>query len=85
MKRLIGFAIGATIGVLVTRYHILDGGEIQAVNYAVDALGLHLWGEAARLFAHAAGLRLAAGLAAGGTLGALIQYMVERQMHLGRR
>jgi hypothetical protein len=85
MRRLLGFFIGATIGVLLTRYHILDGGEIQATRYALDALASGLWSEAAKLFAHAAGLKLGAGLAVGGILGTAIQYLVERQMQLGRR
>lgn len=85
MKRLIGFLIGGLIGVLLVRYHILDGGEIQATRNALDALGLQLWGEAAKLFGHAAGLKLMGGLAVGGALGTTIQYMVERQVHTGRR
>jgi|WetSurMetagenome_2_1015567.scaffolds.fasta_scaffold211239_2 hypothetical protein len=85
MKRLIGFILGATVGVLVARFNLLDGGEIQATRYCLDALGQGLWSEATKLFAHSAALKLAAGLVVGGVLGTLIQYMVERQVHVGRR
>jgi hypothetical protein len=85
MKRLIGFVIGATIGVLLTRYNILDGGEIQATRNSLDALGLGLWSEAAKLVGHSAALKLGAGLAIGGALGAAIQYLIERQVQMGRR
>ena len=85
MKRLIGFILGATIGVLLARYHLLDGGEIQATRSSLDALGQGLWSEAAKLFGHSAALKLGAGLAIGGVLGAAIQYLFERQVHMSRR
>ncbi len=83
--KLIGFIIGAVIGVLIVRFNILDGGEIQATRYSLDALGMGLWSEAAKLFGNSAALKLGAGLVIGGVLGTLIQYMVERQVHVGRR
>jgi hypothetical protein len=85
MRRLIGFLIGGTIAVLLTRYHILDGGEIQATRNALDAVALGLWSEAAKLFGHAAGLKLVVGLAVGGSLGTAVQYLIERQVQMGRR
>ena len=85
MRKLIGFLVGATIGVLLTRYHILDGGEIQATRNCLDAVGLGLWSEAAKIFGQSAALKLGAGLAIGGVLGAAIQYLFERQVHMGRR
>jgi hypothetical protein len=84
MKRLIGFLIGATLGVLVTRFNLLDGGEIQATRFCLDALGQGLWSEATKLLGQSAGLKLALGLAAGGVLGAIIQYMIVRQVHISR-
>ena len=85
MKGLIGFIIGAAVGVLITRFHLLDGGEIQATRYCLDALGQGLWSAATKLFAHSAALKLAVGLLVGGVLGAAIQYMVVRQVHVTRR
>ena len=73
MKRLLGFVIGAAIGVLLARYHILDGGEIQATRNSLDAVASGLWSEAAKLFGHGAALKLGAGLVIGGTLGAAIR------------
>jgi hypothetical protein len=84
MKRLVGFLIGATLGVLVTRFNLLDGGEIQATRTCLDALGQGLWSEATRILGQSAGLKLALGLAAGGVLGAIIQYMIVRQVHISR-
>jgi hypothetical protein len=85
MKRLLGFVLGAAVGVLLVRYHILDGGEIQATRNSLDALALGLWSEAAKLVGNSAALKLGAGLLVGGVLGTAIQYMVERQVHMGRR
>ena len=84
MIRLIGFIIGAAVGVLVTRFHLLDGGEIQATRYCLDALGPGLWSEATKILAQSAALKLGAGLLVGGVLGATIQYMVVRQVHITR-
>jgi uncharacterized membrane-anchored protein YhcB (DUF1043 family) len=84
MRKLIGFVVGGVIGVLLVRYHILEGGEIRATQNFLDALGLKLWSEAGSFFAQSAALKLGAGLAVGGSLGAAIQYLFERQVHLRR-
>jgi hypothetical protein len=84
MKRLIGFVLGALVGVFIVRFNLLDGGEIQATRNSLDALHLGLWSEAAKLIGNSAALKLGAGLVGGGVLGTLIQYMVERQVHVGR-
>jgi hypothetical protein len=84
--RLLGFLLGATIGLLLTRYNILDSAEIYATRFALDAIGVGAWAEAQKTFlGNSAAWKLAMGLAVGGALGATIQYFVERQIHTGKR
>jgi len=85
MVRLLGFLIGAAIGVLVTRYHLLAPPDVSATRFALDAIGVGAWSEASRkFFDSGAAWKLALGLAVGGALGAAIQYLIERQIHASR-
>jgi hypothetical protein len=83
--RLLGAIIGAVIAVLVAHQHILDGGERHAVQFALDAAGVGAWSQASeKFFASNAAWKLGLALAVGSAIGAAIQYLVERQVTLGR-
>lgn len=86
MLKLLGFVIGATIGVFVVRLNILDSAEIYATSFALDAIKVGAWADARqKFFESPAAWKLAMGLALGGVMGSVIQYFVDRQIVLGRR
>jgi hypothetical protein len=82
--RLLGFAIGVVCAVLVVRLNLLDGGDISAVRDLWDALGRGDFDAAAAFLRTGAALKLGIGIAFGGVLGALSQYVLEHHVRLGR-
>ncbi|HEY3358999.1 MAG TPA: hypothetical protein VGQ83_37460 [Polyangia bacterium] len=82
MLKLIGFALGAALGLFLV-HRMLESTELYATNFAIDAIKVGAWTEARqKFFESSAAWKLALGFALGGAAGTAIQYYVEHQLHM---